>query len=54
MTTDPRVMRHVLVDEHENFVKGDKFRQRSKGFLGDGIFSSDGDRWVSSSEAAAL
>lgn len=47
-------MRHVLVDEHENFVKGDKFRQRSKGFLGDGIFSSDGERWVSVCQMPAV
>lgn len=44
ITTDPRVIRHVLVDDFDNFVKGAKFRERAQGFLGDGIFNADGDR----------
>ncbi|KAK1927710.1 cytochrome P450 [Papiliotrema laurentii] len=45
ITTDPRVIRHVLIDDFDNFVKGEKFYQRAEGFLGDGIFNSDGERW---------
>ena len=41
------MLRHVLVGEFENFVKGDKFKARAEAFLGDGIFNSDGERWVS-------
>jgi hypothetical protein len=39
-------MKHVLVDDFDNFVKGEKFRERAWDFLGDGIFNSDGERWV--------
>lgn len=45
MTTDPRVVKHALVDDFDNFVKGEKTRSRAKGFLGDGIFNADGERW---------
>lgn len=44
ITTDPAVQRHVLIDDFDNFVKGKKFYQRAEGFLGDGIFNSDGER----------
>ncbi|WVQ71060.1 hypothetical protein IAR50_000585 [Cryptococcus sp. DSM 104548] len=45
MTTDPRVFRHVLVGDFDSFVKGQKFKDRAQGFLGDGIFNSDGELW---------
>jgi hypothetical protein len=37
-------MKHVLVDDFENFVKGKKFKERAWDFLGDGIFNSDAER----------
>lgn len=40
------MVRHILIDEFDNFVKGAKFRERAEGFLGDGIFNADGDRYV--------
>ncbi|TYJ57636.1 hypothetical protein B9479_001718 [Cryptococcus floricola] len=45
MTTDPRVFRHVLIGDFDNFVKGQKFKDRAQEFLGDGIFNSDGQMW---------
>ncbi|KAL7422863.1 Protein kinase alk2 [Cryptotrichosporon argae] len=45
ISMDPAVLNHVLVDDFDNFVKGAKFKERAQGFLGDGIFNSDGDRW---------
>ena len=46
MSSDPVVFKHVLIDNFENFVKGEKFRIRAWDFLGDGIFNSDGERCV--------
>ncbi|WVQ85454.1 hypothetical protein IAT38_007619 [Cryptococcus sp. DSM 104549] len=45
ISTDPAVLKHVLVDDFDNFVKGQKFKDRAEAFLGDGIFNSDGERW---------
>ncbi|OCF41408.1 cytochrome P450 monooxygenase pc-2 [Kwoniella heveanensis CBS 569] len=45
ISSDPTVLKHVLVDDFDNFVKGAKFKDRAEAFLGDGIFNSDGDRW---------
>ncbi|KAK8865776.1 hypothetical protein IAR55_000923 [Kwoniella newhampshirensis] len=45
ISTDPPVLKHVLIDDFENFVKGQKFKDRAEAFLGDGIFNSDGERW---------
>ncbi|ORY21852.1 cytochrome P450 [Naematelia encephala] len=45
LSTDPKVFKHALVDDSNNFVKGKKFKDRAEGFLGDGIFNSDGERW---------
>ncbi len=44
ISSDPGVLKHVLVTDFDNFAKGEKFRERAEGFLGDGIFNSDGDR----------
>jgi hypothetical protein len=33
-----------LLDDFDNFPKGEKFRGRAEDFLGDGIFNSDGER----------
>ncbi|WVQ97197.1 hypothetical protein IAU59_004307 [Kwoniella sp. CBS 9459] len=45
ISSDPAVLKHVLVDDFDNFVKGAKFKDRAEAFLGDGIFNSDGERW---------
>ncbi|WWC58540.1 uncharacterized protein I303_101083 [Kwoniella dejecticola CBS 10117] len=45
ISSDPAVLKHVLVDDFDNFVKGEKFKERAEAFLGDGIFNSDGERW---------
>ncbi|WVR05800.1 hypothetical protein IAU60_002825 [Kwoniella sp. DSM 27419] len=45
ISSDPAVLKHVLVDDFDNFVKGAKFKDRAESFLGDGIFNSDGERW---------
>ncbi|WVQ62299.1 uncharacterized protein L199_000438 [Kwoniella botswanensis] len=45
ISSDPAVLKHVLMDDFDNFVKGEKFKDRAVDFLGDGIFNSDGDRW---------
>lgn len=45
ISSDPRVIKHVLIDDFDNFVKGQKFKERAQDFLGDGIFNSDGDNW---------
>jgi hypothetical protein len=44
ITSDPAVMKYVLVENFEGFGKGAKFKYRTGGFLGDGIFNSDGER----------
>jgi cytochrome P450 len=41
---DPDAVRHVLVDNNQNYVKGEFF-QRQLGFLGDGLLTSEGERW---------
>ncbi|KIR36927.1 cytochrome P450 monooxygenase pc-2 [Cryptococcus deuterogattii MMRL2647] len=45
ISSDPKVIKHVLIDDFDNFVKGQKFKDRAQNFLGDGIFNSDGDGW---------
>ncbi|WWC86142.1 uncharacterized protein L201_001014 [Kwoniella dendrophila CBS 6074] len=45
ISSDPAVLKHVLLEDFDNFVKGDKFKDRAEAFLGDGIFNSDGERW---------
>lgn len=45
ISSDPKVIKHVLIDDFDNFVKGQKFKERAQDFLGDGIFNSDGDNW---------
>ncbi|WVW82196.1 hypothetical protein I302_104202 [Kwoniella bestiolae CBS 10118] len=45
ISSDPLVLKHVLLDDFDNFVKGEKFKDRAVDFLGDGIFNSDGERW---------
>nr|KIR48835.1 cytochrome P450 monooxygenase pc-2 [Cryptococcus bacillisporus CA1280] len=45
ISSDPKVIKHVLIDDFDNFVKGQKFKDRAQDFLGDGIFNSDRDGW---------
>ncbi|WWD18044.1 hypothetical protein CI109_102491 [Kwoniella shandongensis] len=45
ISSDPAVLKHVLISDFDNFVKGQKFKDRAEAFLGDGIFNSDGERW---------
>ena len=41
---DPEAVRHVLVDNNENYVKGEFF-QRQLGFLGEGLLTNEGKSW---------
>ncbi|WWC66441.1 uncharacterized protein I206_100343 [Kwoniella pini CBS 10737] len=45
ISSNPAILKHVLLDDFDNFVKGEKFKDRAIAFLGDGIFNSDGERW---------
>src|SRR5437867_12540642 len=40
----PDHVRHVLQDNHQNYVKGDLI-ERTKPLIGDGLFSSEGNVW---------
>ena len=40
----PEHVRHVLHDNHQNYVKGELI-ERTKILIGDGLFSSEGDVW---------
>lgn len=43
--TDPADVRHILVDNFPNYVKGKQWQERFNEVLGRGIFSVDGDEW---------
>ncbi|KAI4330557.1 hypothetical protein MLD38_028836 [Melastoma candidum] len=45
ITANPAVVEYVLKSNFQNYPKGDKFTERLRDFLGDGIFNSDGDLW---------
>ncbi|EIW72761.1 hypothetical protein TREMEDRAFT_72868 [Tremella mesenterica DSM 1558] len=47
ISSDPIVLRHVFMTGFDNFVKGPKFHTRTRGYLGDGIFNTDGSTWHS-------
>lgn len=40
----PDHVRHVLVDNNKNYIKGDLF-QRNLGFLGTGVLNAEGEAW---------
>ena len=44
MVFHPDHMRHVLQDNHQNYVKG-MLLEKTKVLIGDGLFSSEGDSW---------
>ena len=41
----PDQVKHVLKENFSNYVKGDNFQDALREFLGEGIFSSDGELW---------
>lgn len=45
VTVDPANVQHVLATSFNDFVKGVKFRDMFDLFLGQGIFTTDGDQW---------
>lgn len=45
ITVDPVVSAQVLGSKFESFPKGDKFAERVRGFLGEGVFAADGPIW---------
>ena len=44
LVTDPEGVKHVLQDNHINYIKGPWY-QVLRPLMGDGLFSSDGDYW---------
>ena len=44
LVTDPDALKHVLISNHSNYIKGPGF-ERVKMLLGNGIIVSDGDFW---------
>ena len=44
LVTDPDGVKHVLQDNHTNYIKGPWY-QVLRPLMGDGLFSSDGDYW---------
>ena len=45
VTTDPRVVQHILSSNFDNYIKGPDWHRRFKDLLGDGIFNVDGKLW---------
>jgi len=45
LTRDPQVVKHILKDNFENYVKGTFFSETLEELLGKGIFTSDGKQW---------
>ncbi len=43
--SDPELVRRVLVDDNESFVKGERFMDTLKPVLGDGLLTSEGETW---------
>ena len=44
LVTDPDALKHILINNHSNYIKGPGF-ERVKMLLGNGIIVSDGDFW---------
>lgn len=47
-TADPENIKAVLATQFQDFGKGEPFHQDTKPFLGDSIFSTDGQQWQKS------
>ncbi|CAE7107490.1 unnamed protein product [Rhizoctonia solani] len=45
VTVDPSNVKHIIATSFNQFEKGEKFHDMLEGFLGTGIFNSDGDTW---------
>lgn len=45
VTANPAVVRHILKSNFSNYQKGDALRVPLADFLGDGIFTADGQTW---------
>ncbi len=45
--SDPALVRRVLVDDNESFVKGERFMDTLKPVLGEGLLTSEGEFWRS-------
>ncbi|KAI3961046.1 hypothetical protein MKW92_026587 [Papaver armeniacum] len=43
--SEPANVEHVLKTNFHNYPKGEAFHELMEGFLGDGIFNSDGEMW---------
>ncbi|EDQ89905.1 uncharacterized protein MONBRDRAFT_7625 [Monosiga brevicollis MX1] len=50
---DPVVVKHVLQDNFDNYIKGRLFRDRFTELLGRGIFNADGPEWSYQRKTAA-
>lgn len=48
LTTDPENMKAVLATQFQDFGKGPKFNMEWQAFLGDSIFTTDGELWHNS------
>jgi len=44
LLNDPKLIKHVLIDNYKNYTKGIGF-ERAKLLLGNGLIVSDGDQW---------
>ncbi|KAI9349296.1 cytochrome P450 [Zopfochytrium polystomum] len=52
-TSDPAVVQHVLKDNFDNYVKGERFQWMMAPLLGNGIFSANGESWYRSRKVAS-
>lgn len=52
MLNAPRLIRHVLQDNHRNYVKS-RFYEPLRPILGNGIFLSEGDEWLAQRRTAS-
>ncbi|MCO5549969.1 hypothetical protein L7F22_003446 [Adiantum nelumboides] len=53
-TVDPRNVEHILKSNFPNYPKGEDAHRAMYDFLGDGIFSSDGETWKKHRKVASL
>ncbi|KAF2134836.1 cytochrome P450 52A11 [Dothidotthia symphoricarpi CBS 119687] len=48
LTAEPENIKAILATQFKDYGKGEQFRQEWHGFLGDGIFTTDGELWHNS------